>query len=149
MQPASSIIPENFWNPAFQNHANGVTGIAGAVMVAENPTDHHIFLSAFAGERELQSTSSGISVATPRGEIQIMDPAAFRSHFDMAGPDIGNGARIAAMRFVARDLSKVEASLNAGKIACSKHMGRLVVGPDVAMGATLAFEQAASATPRR
>ena len=30
--------PENFWNPAFQQHANGATGIAGIVLVADRPT---------------------------------------------------------------------------------------------------------------
>src|ERR1700749_267782 len=39
--------PENFWNPAFQTHANGSTRVPGAVMVADNPTDHHVFLKAF------------------------------------------------------------------------------------------------------
>ena len=39
--------PENFWNPAFQNHPNTSSGVAGVVLVAENPSDHHIFLSAF------------------------------------------------------------------------------------------------------
>lgn len=137
-------FPENFWNPAFQRHANGVTGIGGVVLVAENPTDHHIFISAFAGERELQSTSSGISVMTPRGEIQVMEPAAFRSHFDVSPPDIKNGARIAALRFVTSDLARTEAGLSAGRIAFQKHMGRLVVASDMAMGATIAFEQTPS-----
>ena len=41
--------PENFWNPAFQNHANGVTGIAGIVLVADRPQDHRAFLAAFTG----------------------------------------------------------------------------------------------------
>src|SRR5262245_27676830 len=36
--------PENFWNAEFQRHANTVSGVAGAVLAAENPTDHHIFL---------------------------------------------------------------------------------------------------------
>lgn len=137
-------FPENFWNPAFQNHPNGVSGIAGVVLVAENPTDHHIFVSAFAGERELQSTSSGISVATPRGDIQVMDPAAFRNHFGAPPPDIRTGARLAALRFVARDLSKAETILSAGRLASRRHMGRVIVAPDAAMGATLAFEEAAS-----
>lgn len=137
-------FPENFWNPTFQQHANGVAGIGGVVLVADNPTDHHIFISAFAGERELQSTSSGISVATPRGDIQVMDPTAFRSHFDVPPPDIKSGARIAALRFVARDLSKVEASLSVGQVAFRKHMGRVVVAPDAVRGATIAFEQTTS-----
>ena len=42
-----------------------VTPIAGVTMVAENPTDHRIFLKAFTGVRELQSNSTGITSATP------------------------------------------------------------------------------------
>jgi catechol 2,3-dioxygenase-like lactoylglutathione lyase family enzyme len=41
-------FPENFWNPAFQQHANTVSGIAGAVLVSESPRDHEAFLSAFS-----------------------------------------------------------------------------------------------------
>ena len=33
-------FPENFWNPAFQNHANGVQGVASVVMVADDPAQH-------------------------------------------------------------------------------------------------------------
>src|SRR6185436_1030125 len=55
------LHPENFWNPAFQQHANGVSGIAGAVLVAENPADHQIFLTALTGVRELRATSGALS----------------------------------------------------------------------------------------
>jgi catechol 2,3-dioxygenase-like lactoylglutathione lyase family enzyme len=30
-------MPENFWNPAFQRHANGATGIEAVTMISENP----------------------------------------------------------------------------------------------------------------
>ena len=30
-------FPENFWNPAFQQHPNTASGIAGVVLVADNP----------------------------------------------------------------------------------------------------------------
>lgn len=134
--------PENFWNPAFQQHANGVTDVAGAVMVADNPSDHHIFLSAFTGERDLQSTSAGITVTTPRGEIQVMTPASYADHFDVMAPDIDKGARLAALRLICPDLSVVEASLSAGRIEPKTHMGRLVVPPSVAYGAAIIFEAA-------
>jgi len=136
-------FPENFWNPAFQKHANGVTGIAGVVFVAENPTDHHIFMSAFTGERELQSTSSGIAIATPHGEIQIMDPTAYRSHFGIETPNVNAGMRLCALRFVAPDLNPVEASLKSGNVHYSSHMARVVVAPAQAMGAALVFERTA------
>jgi hypothetical protein len=134
--------PENFWNPPLQQHPNTATGIAGVVLAAENPSDHHIFLSAFAGERELLATSTGITVTTPRGEIQVMDPAAFASHFGTPAPDIAGGARLAAIRLAVSDLAQVGAILGKAGIAAAERMGRLVVPPTAAMGATLAFEAA-------
>ncbi len=47
--------PENFWNPAFQQHANGVTGIAGVVLIADEPEDHRAFFAAFVGTAEIVS----------------------------------------------------------------------------------------------
>jgi catechol 2,3-dioxygenase-like lactoylglutathione lyase family enzyme len=135
--------PENFWNPALQQHANGAIGIAGAAIVAENPSDHHIFLSAFVGERELIATSSGITAPTPRGDLAIMDPAAFASHFGVAPPDVADKARLAALRFTVRDRDALEAALKAGSVAYRSHMGQVVVAPECAMGAILVFEAVA------
>jgi catechol 2,3-dioxygenase-like lactoylglutathione lyase family enzyme len=134
--------PENFWDPAFQAHANGASTIAAIVLVAENPSDHHIFLSAFTGVRDLHATSTGVTVETPRGAIQAMDPAAFRLHYGVAPPDLTAGARLAAAKFTVRDLAAARALLKTAGVAATEHMGRLVVGPDTALGATLVFEGA-------
>jgi len=134
-------FPENFWNPAFQAHRNGATGVAGIVMVAENPSDHHIFLSALTGERELLATSTGITVQTPRGTIQVMEPSAYQRHFGVAPPDLARGARLAALVFSVRDRAQVAALLRQAQIPAATHMERLVVGPQDAMGATIVFEQ--------
>jgi len=134
--------PENFWNPAFQQHANTASGIAGAVLVAENPTDHHIFLSAFTGERELHAGSGAITAPTPRGDIRVMDPAAFRTRFGAAPPDVSAGARLAAMRFSVRDRAALRAAFARGQVEAAEHMDAIVVAPEAAMGATLVFEAA-------
>jgi hypothetical protein len=128
--------PENFWNPAFQSHPNTVSGVAGVVMVAENPSDHHIFLSAFTGVRDIHATSAGIAIETPRGEIQVMDPAAYRLHYGTEPPDVSRGLRLAALRFAVRE---IETARSFPKDAV-EHRGRLVVGPQAASGATLVFE---------
>jgi hypothetical protein len=135
-------FPENFWSPAFQQHANGVSGVAGAVLVAENPSDHHIFLSALTGERELLSTSSGITVATPRGDIQVMDPLAYGHHFGAPPPDVVHGARLAALRLATLDMAKVRKALADGRLPLREERGRLIVGPEQALGATIIFEAA-------
>src|SRR5262249_51088517 len=132
--------PENFWNPAFQAHANGASAVGAVVLVAENPSDHHIFLSAFSGIRDLHSTSAGATVETPRGAIQAMDPEAFRLHYGVAAPDVSAGARLAAVRFTVRDLGALRALLGKTDIAAAEHMGRIVIRPETALGATLAFE---------
>ena len=135
--------PENFWSPGYHDHANTARAIAAVVLVAENPTDHHIFLSAFAGERELLATSTGVTARTPRGEIQVMIPAAFRSHFGVEPPDISAGARLAAVRLGVKEMPAVDAVLKANKVRFRTHMGRAVVGPDLAHGGTIVFEPAA------
>ncbi len=132
--------PENFWDPAFQSHANSALAVAAVVLVAENPTDHHIFLSAFTGVRDLQATSTGVTVETPRGAIQAMDPAAFRLHYGVESPDVTHGARLAAARFTVRDLAATRALLDKSAVPAADHMGRLVISPAAALGATLVFE---------
>lgn len=134
--------PDAFWNPAFQAHANTVTAVAGVVMVADNPADHHIFLSALTGQRDLRASSSGISVATPRGDIQVLDPVAFARHFAVPAPDISHGARLAALRLVVRDMVAARSCLQAGGIAAADRMGRVVIGPQAALGAALVLEPA-------
>jgi catechol 2,3-dioxygenase-like lactoylglutathione lyase family enzyme len=134
--------PENFWNPDFQAHLNGATGVGGVVMVAENPSDHHIFLSAFTGERELLATSSGVTVTTPRGFIQVMEPAIYARQFGVPAPDIAGGARLAALVLNVGDVTAVAAMLENSKVAAQAMMGRIVVGPQAAMGAAIVFAPA-------
>ncbi len=134
--------PENFWNPAFQVHGNTATGIAGVVLVAEKPADHHVFLSAFTGEREMLATSAGITLKTPRGDIAVMNSTAFTDHFGVPPPDIARSARLAAVRFAVRDRDQAAAELARGEVAFSMQRAGLVVGPQAALGATLVFETA-------
>jgi catechol 2,3-dioxygenase-like lactoylglutathione lyase family enzyme len=133
-------FPEDFWNSAFQQHPNTTSGIAGVVLVAENPSDHHVFLSAFTGVRGLSATSSGVTVSTPRGDIRVMDPTAFHSHFGTEPPDSSHGARLAAVQFRVRDRAALSAALKAGGIAASSRTGATIVGRDTALGATLVFD---------
>ena len=133
--------PENFWNPDFQKHPNGASAVAGVVLVADNPSDHHIFLSAFTGERDLLATSAGISIKTPRGEIQVMKPDAFHDRFGTMPPAVQNGARLAALRFAVRDLDVAQELFSRANLPAQKRMGGVIVGPDTALGATLAFER--------
>jgi hypothetical protein len=132
--------PENFWSDALQAHANTASQIGAAVLVAEHPADHYIFLEAFTGQRDLHSSSTGIAADTPRGSVEIMNPHAFRLHYQVDPPAIDGGMRLAAIQFKMRSMSAVEDVLRKNSIPAGPVVGRLVVGPQVAMGATIAFE---------
>ena len=132
--------PENFWNPALQTHPNGAAAARGVVLVADNPTDHHIFLKAFTGISDLHSTSIGITARTENGDIEIMEVVSYQDQFGVAAEANGEGMTLNALRFEVADLAELEASLRQGGIAARRRVGRLIVPPDLAFGATLIFE---------
>jgi hypothetical protein len=94
------------------------------------------------GEGAIQATSTGITVATPRGVIQVMTPAAFHAHFAVAPPDPARGPRLAALSFAVQDFAAAINALKAGGIDAQVRMGRIIVGPEIGMGATLSFAPA-------
>lgn len=132
--------PLAFWNEEFQSHANTVRSILGVVLVADNPTDHHIFLSAFTGERELHSTSAGIAARTMRGDVEIIEPVAFRDRFGVEVAARDQEMTLAGVRFAVADLYAAETCIRKGGVACHRQLGALVVAPTAAFGASLIFE---------
>jgi hypothetical protein len=70
-----------------------------------------------------------------------MTPGAFRDHFGTEPPAVQTGARLAALRFAVRDLDAAQELFSRANLPVQKRMERLIVGPDTALGATLAFER--------
>jgi hypothetical protein len=132
--------PENFWNPAFQLHPNGVSGIAEVIMVSEKPKDHVDFLGAFSGVHDIDQNASGFSIRTERGDIRVINPAAYRAYFGTEPPNLTRGARFAAMRFAMPDETAAISALQKGGIAFVERDLGIVVPRDVAFGATLIFD---------
>jgi catechol 2,3-dioxygenase-like lactoylglutathione lyase family enzyme len=141
--------PENFWNPSFQIHANTTEHIAGVVMVAGKPSEHYAFLSTLTGEREVFAAPSGLTVTTPRGEIQVMVPIAFEDYFEVPPPDTSGGAQLAALRFAVRDLDALDGVMSNAAVAANKRNRKLIVAPQSALGATLVFEAIRDGAPLR
>jgi hypothetical protein len=133
--------PERVWFPELQRHKNGVTKISAAVFVAENPTDHHIFLEAVTGARDIHSSSLGLRIETPLGQILIYDPRGFSDAFGVLPPD-EEGMRLAAIVFAVPNLDDVKRHFEDGDLTASEMHNRLVVGPPAACGVVMAFETA-------
>lgn len=132
--------PQAFWNARFQSHANGANAVLGVVLVADNPTDHHIFLSAFTGERELHSTSAGIGARTPRGDVEIIEPVAFRDRYGLTTHAEGEGMTLAGLRIGVPSVAAAEKHAQTSAVATHRQLNALVIPPQAAHGATLIFE---------
>ena len=135
-------FPENFWNPAFQLHANGAQCVAGVTMVARNPDRHADFLRVYTGERRVEADGNGIVAHTENGEIGILTPPATYDRFGISAKAAGEGIELRGLRFQVGNFGAAEASFHDNHIAFQRHAGRLVVPQEVAFGATLIFEAA-------
>jgi catechol 2,3-dioxygenase-like lactoylglutathione lyase family enzyme len=135
--------PENFWNPAFQKHANSVSGVAGVVIVADEPERHLAFVQNFTGATATRAAGAGFSIATPRGMLDVTTPAAFLERFGVEGPDARGGARLAALRFGANDASLLDAVPELAGLGGLYAGNATVIAGQDAMGAVLVFEPSA------
>jgi catechol 2,3-dioxygenase-like lactoylglutathione lyase family enzyme len=132
--------PENFWNPAFQNHANSVTAIVGVVAVAAAPARHLAFMQVFVGAKAGRASNDEFEIVTPRGAIEVVTPTAFVARFGVEAPDVSRGARLAALRFAAADAHFLQAVPEQAGIAGFDTGNATVIGAADAMGAVLVFE---------
>jgi hypothetical protein len=128
--------PENFWNPAFQDHPNTTIAVGGVMLVAQSPEEYRGFLSAYANAAAEQ-TAGGIAAQTARGLIEIVRPDAFAECLGLVSPDISAGARIAALRLSAGDATSLGRHLTSAGISHVRRDNRVIVD---AMGATIVFE---------
>ena len=133
-----------FYRSELQQHANGTSAVLGAVLVAENPADHRVFLDALTGASTL-SNSSGVIAPTPRGDIEVLDTPAFCNRFGVMLEAERAGAAIKGLRLATPDLDVVDRILKTNNISSQRHDRCVVVPPETAFGATLIFEQATKA----
>lgn len=135
-------FPENFWNPAFQMHANRAQHVPGVAMVANHPSSHQNFLQAYTGAGMVISNAAGVTAHTENGDIEILEPDAARDQFGLPVKASGEGMTLNAMRFAVADLAQAEALHRQNGLGALRYAGRLIVPPIEAFGATLIFEAA-------
>ena len=135
-------FPENFWNPAFQVHANGAQDAPGVVMVARDPANHQNFLKAYIGAGEVDTRAGRLTAHTENGDIDILEPSAVRDLFGLPVKASGKGLTLNAMRFTVADLGQTETLHRQNGLAVQRHGEKLIVPPNEAFGATLIFEAA-------
>ncbi len=133
--------PENFWNPAFQEHENSATGVNRVVVVRDRPDEAAAFLNQWLGGFTAHD-ARGVTLRTARGDLSVWTPEAAAAEFG-ADPVLFNGsrARFGVIVFAVHRLSSVTQSLLANNVPHRREGQRIVVPSGAAFGVVLAFEE--------
>lgn len=132
--------PQNFWNPAFQAHENGATGLSAAIMVTDAPEQHRAFLSAFSGDAEILEGNEEFVLDLPRGRIDVLDGEAAQAIYQ--APPEPTPARFLGFCVTVADLDAMAARLTAAGVQFAHNDDRLIIPAEAALGCLIAFEQA-------
>ena len=134
--------PENFWKPDYQHHGNTAETVLGVVLTAPDPAELLPFLSGFSGVREPRAIDGGAALATPRGVIEVLTPAAVRARYGDAAPDSADTPRMVGLRFGVADVEAARNTLHNGAVVYRETPHGLLVPSTAGWGAMLTFEAA-------
>jgi catechol 2,3-dioxygenase-like lactoylglutathione lyase family enzyme len=133
-------FPQNFWNPAFQQHDNGALGVARVVVTHPEPLEALTFLKAYAGGHPVP-VDGGLRQTFANGEVWIITPEAARRAVADDPALYGQAARFAAVIYRVRNLDKARLALLANNVPHRIEKTRLVVPSGAAFGVLTCFEE--------
>jgi hypothetical protein len=131
--------PDNFWNPAVQQHPNGVRAISRVTLVAAAPMAHAPVLAALFGAASIAASPEGIVVETGGGTIEVLPHAQYASRYgDAAVRALDRSGGFAAATFVTESPQRLAVLFKANGIVAAER-GDLLIASAV-QGLTLVFE---------
>jgi catechol 2,3-dioxygenase-like lactoylglutathione lyase family enzyme len=131
--------PENFWNPAFQQHPNGATALVGAAMAAPDPERHRGFLAAFTGAEPTSPSGADLSFRLSRGRLDVTTPDDAAEAYGSVDVD-PQRACLVAFSVEVPDIKRQAGALSAEGIPFQRFGTRLVVPSSAAFGVAIAFD---------
>jgi hypothetical protein len=133
--------PQYFWKAEYQQHRNTALTVAEVVMVAGEPAALAEHFRRLQPHGTVTRTGTGLSVATSRGGITVLEPDAYAARFgeSASGPATPH---FAAYRVAVRDLAIAETVLRDASVPYRREAGSLKIGSRDNFGAALEFTAA-------
>lgn len=123
---------------ALEEHANGVTGLAGVVAVSEDPEASASFLAAVSEARAVMPGADRASVGLGNAVVDVLTPYAYLSRYGRPAPS-GAGLRYAAVRFRVADRPAIKAVLERARVAFDNTDGCVLVPAAPGQGVDFLF----------
>lgn len=119
--------PQNFWNPAFQTHANGASTIEAVTFICDAPDRQAPFLQQFCGVAA-ETADDGLLFRLPRGTIRVV-------------PEAGQ-TRWSGFTVRVKDLAALGARLESAGIEAQQLASGVMVPASCAFGVEIRFVSA-------
>ncbi|HZH12589.1 MAG TPA: VOC family protein [Microvirga sp.] len=131
--------PENFWNPAFQAHDNGATGVATVALATPEPDRLKQFLTDFTGSVPMRPALHDLSFRLADAHLDVMTPDDAAESYVSVEAELDQPSFVA---FAVRvpDIHIQSKRLDAAEIPYQHVGSRLVVPASAASGVAIAFE---------
>lgn len=134
--------PHAVWQPAWQEHPNGVKNISEFVIVAQDPASSALVYSRLFGEARFQASHDGALVLNAgKATVRIASEEYARRRFGALLEDYNGTPRMAGLSFLTADLQRVKASLQHGDIPFREQPDAIIVEPDRAFNLALRFHR--------
>ena len=131
--------PEAFWNPSFQQHDNGVSGIAGVSYVTDDPAPALDFFKRFADTDDEDRQSQGARIETKRGWIDVLDTDTAVTRYGAA--TLPQQPGLSVVHFRCENVDKIVERASSLGISTKVAGATLCIPATAAHGVTLVFEQ--------
>jgi len=105
--------PQYFWKREYQDHPNGARTIAELIMVAPDPPSLADLFAKLQGAESVRPENGGLRVATARGRIAVLAPAAFAARFP------GNAPAVTTPHFAAFRIGGIDPAAQAARLAAA------------------------------
>lgn len=130
--------PQNFWNPAFQQHDNGTSALSAVFLVTPEPAAQAAFLSAFSSAESFATPEAGLRLPLPRGRLEVLTPAAAAAM--LGAESLPDRAGFAGFAVTVPELEPIRSRLTECGVAYDGDGARIVVPAQAAFGCAIVFE---------
>ncbi|MBA4222320.1 VOC family protein [Bosea sp. (in: a-proteobacteria)] len=132
------LEPQNFWNPAFQQHENGASGLSAVFLVAQQPAAQTAFLNAFSDAESFATPEASLRLPLPRGRLDVLTPQAAAASLDDESRQ--DQARFAGFAVAVPELEPIRSRLAERGVAHRTDGARVIVPAEAAFGCAIVFE---------
>lgn len=132
-------FPENFWNTAFQVHANEAQDIAVVALSAPDPEAEAEFLTRFTGVEPTSPAEHDLAFALAGSHLDVMTPDDAGEQYGSVEIEMDQPCFVGFAVLIA-DLNEQASRLDRARIPYARIGSRLVVPASAAFGVAIAFE---------